>query len=521
MDTVINPDRSSEAADVVAFLRRSALIDPGRVAVASGDIECTYAQLLALVQSWAKRLPKSVGGMPEPIAVVAEHDSVVPELYLGVMAAGHAVIPLSTRLPDEVIARIVALAGVRLGILAPSAKHRKRGLAESAASTRWISNEEDPRSQSLPETRVPLPDGTAMVSFTSGTTGEPKGVVLSHLNLVTHGLTGAITYRAITENVHVNPMPLAHFAGASRVILAIVNSGTHVILPEFAPRDVLQAVVDWHGTHLMVVPTMAADLLAVDPENYDLGALTLIYGAAPMPMPLAGSLVERLQCDLVNGYGLTESSALATALGPEAHRRAVADGDHELLGSVGQAVPGIELQIVDETLREVPPGVSGQIVLRGPKVSRGYLNRPTETAERFLPDGWLLTRDEGRLSSSGNLTILGRMDDMIITGGVNVQPLEVENEAVLIEGVVECAVFAVPSDRWGQEVRLAVVSALGSEVDPEHVRSFLRQRLDPYKVPKSVHIVNELPRSTLGKIQRGNLTSVFSKDNVEAEGANG
>jgi len=500
------------SADVVAFLRRAARIVPDALAVASPDGTLNYAQLLARVDALAGFLRNALGtARREPVAVVAEHDPAVPELFLGVMAAGHAVVPLSARLPDEAIARVVAKSGARIGILSPSMARRLKSVAATADTARWIAYGEDAGRCVPPDRAVDLPAGTAMVCFTSGTTGEPKGVILTHLNLVVHGLTSAVVYRVNGRNVTVNPMPLAHLAGASRVVIAVVNAGAHVILPGFDADLLCAEIARWQGTHVIVVPAMVNELLALDMGRHDLSSLhTLVCGTAPLPMPSARQLVERMKCGIINGYGLTESSALATSLGPEAHLRAVAEGNEELLGSIGHAAPGVELRILDKDGRELPPGGVGQIALRGLKISPGYLNNPVETAAKFMPDGWLLTGDQGRLLPGDNVALLGRLDDMIISGGLNVQPGEIEREAVLLQGLAQCAAFGVPSARWGQELRLAVVAKAGATLDPESIRQFLRTRLDPYKVPKQVHVMSELPRTAVGKVQRFRLAEQWS-----------
>lgn len=497
--------RGAGEADVVGLLRRSAALHPGRPAVVHGSTELSYRMLRDRVDGLATMLGSGRYGRSGVVAVLVEHDPEVPELYLGVMAAGHAVLPISTRLPDDAIARIVSRAGCHLGLVAPSASARIRSLAATADMANWVRYGDEIPPGRHPTSAPALPAGTAMVCFTSGTTGHPKGVVLTHANLVVHALTAARVYGIGRASVHVNPMPMAHFAGASRVILGVADGGTHVVLPGFEPEEVLRAVDRRSGTHLMVVPTMAADLLAAEPHRYNLQGLTLIYGAAPMPMPLARDLVGQMGCRLINGYGLTESSALATALDADDHRRAVDTGDDALLATVGQPVPGVELAVLDERRQPVPDGSAGEIALRGPKVSPGYLADPEQDAAHFTDDGWLLTGDEGRYDPERGLTLLGRIDDMIISGGLNVQPLEIETQAVLHGSVAECAAFALPHPRWGQEVRLAVVAVPGASVAPAELARFLRERLDPYKVPKEIHVVDHLPRTPVGKLQRSRL----------------
>lgn len=503
-------------ADVTSFLRRSARVAPLKVAVASPDSEQTYVDLLSQVDELTGLLPPPDQG-PEPIAVFTGNDPLAPCLYLAVIAAGHAVVPLGSQLPHHVIARIAETAGIRLGLLTPSAANQMASLATTADNTRWVTYGQDPRDVSLPTRRAELPSGTAMLPFTSGTTGEPKGVILTHENLVAHTLTAGYVFGVSSPNCHVNPLPLSHYAGASRVLLAVLNSGTHVVLPEFDPALVFESVSRWAGTHLTIAPTMAASLLEVEPEQFDLESLeTLIYGTSPMPMDVARDLVGRMSCDLINGYGLTESAGLATALDAASHRQAVDDDDDDTLGSVGQPVPGVELRLLDERRNEVGPGEAGEVALRGMKVSQGYLSNPQATAEKHIPGGWILTGDEGCLTARSNLTLLGRLDDMIITGGLNVQPREVEIEASLYEGVAECAGFGVPSERWGEELHLAVAPASGTVLEADALRTFLRGRVDGYKVPKKIHLVDQLPRSSLGKIQRRQLAQDLDASSVES-----
>ena len=351
-----------------------------------------------------------------------------------------------------------------------------------------------------------------MICFTSGTTGEPKGVVLTHTNFTVHAIASLLVFRMQEGDVAINPMPLAHLTGATRVIQAVASLGTHVILPAFRPKDALEAIARFRGTHTILAPTMVGDLLAAEPERYDLSSLRIFtYGTAPMPMRIARELSERMRCGLINGYGLTESSALALALTPEQHVRALAENDATLLNSVGRPIPGVECKIVGEDLQELPAGETGQIAMRGAKISPGYLDNPTETARRFLPDGFLLSGDQGREIHGGNVAILGRIDDMIISGGINVQPGELEADIYAYPGIAECAVFGVPSDRWGREVRAAIVAKPGATIDPAELRSFLRSRVDPYKLPKRIHILPNLPRTAVGKIQRFKLADSLAE----------
>ena len=491
------------SADLVSLLRRSASLHPDRVAVIGPARTLLYRELLPRVDGLAGTLPPRdpIGG--EAVAVVADHDEEVPELYLGILAAGHAVVPISGRLPDDQIAYIADRANIRLGLIAPSASQRQRSISASVDSTLWLRPSEMDEVHRLPPVRGLVPPDTAMVSFTSGTTGNPKGVILTHTNILIQVLNATSQFAIADENCHINPMPLVHFAGASRVFLSICNAGTHVILPGYDPSEVLESIEAHRGTHLMMVPTMLRDLLLHEPERYDLSSLTtVIYGSAPMPLDLAHLLLERLDCGLVNAYGCTEASATATTLGPSEHRDAVRRGDDVTLSSVGRPIPGVEMRILGEDLREVDAGTVGQVALRGAKVSPGYLNDPEQTAKRFLPDGWHLTGDAAHLSDDGYLLLRGRLDDMIISGGLNIHPEEIEQHVRTYPGIAECACYGVASERWGQELRMAIVVEDGGRIEPDAVLQHLRQHVDRWKVPKVVRVVDALPKTSVGKVRR-------------------
>ncbi len=493
---------------VTSLLHRAAKQRPDNPAVIGGSLTITYAELelrcraLAALLATAGTSPER----PEPIGALVEHDVETAEIYLGIMVAGQAVVPLSARLPDAALIKVARAAGLRLVVVGPGASGRIAELRAACPEVAWVGHDAA-AAHALTGEPTALPAGIAMVPYTSGTTGDPKGVLVTHANLLAHALTQAFVLGLADDgtDVHVNPMPLAHFTGASRIVIALASAGAHVILPGFDPAQVLAEISARKGTHIAIVPTMAVDLLAAGPGDYDLGSLrTLVYGAAPMPMDVARELVGAFDCELMNGYGLTESTAMSTALDGTSHRRALADGDDATLASVGRAVPGMEVRILGPELEELPPGDDGQIALRGLKVTAGYFNAPTETEAKYLPSGWLLTGDEGALDERGNLSLKGRIDDTIISGGLNIQPAEVEKETLALPGVSACAAFPVPSRRWGQEVHLAIVA--GPEgVEAAAIRTSLGERLDRFKVPKSVLIVDSLPYTPTGKLRRSEL----------------
>lgn len=505
---------------VTSLLHRAALQRPESTAVVGPALHLTYAELERRALEVAALLGRAGldAARPEPVGALVEHDPETPQIYLGIMAAGHAVVPLSNRLPAHSLAKIARAAQLRLVLVGPQAQERIGELAAHCPEVAWVRHDGAGAPARLASEAAVLPPGIAMVPYTSGTTGDPKGVLVTHLNLIVHAVTSAFVLGLDDggSDVHVNPMPLAHFTGASRVVIALASAGAHVIMPGFDADAVLAAIAEHRGTHIAIVPTMAADLLAAGPTDFELSSLrTLVYGAAPMPMEVARELLVNFDCELINGYGLTESTAMATALDGAAHRLALSSGDDELLASVGRAVPGMEVRIVDPDGDEVPSGSNGQIALKGPKVTAGYFNSPAETSAKYLPSGWLLTGDEGSLSDRGDLTLKGRIDDTIISGGLNIQPAEVEKEVLELSGVSACVAFPVPSRRWGQELHLAVVQSGNGGVDAQELRASLALRLDRFKIPKSVLIVDSLPYTATGKLRRGEMARHFGSGEEE------
>lgn len=509
--------QSTNQNPLAGMLARAVEQQPSRMAVAHEDGVLTYAQLGTRAASLAKvilrRLKPDPSRAREAVIVLTEHDAHTPELYWGVILSGQTLVPVSSRLPDTAIASIAAQCGARLGLIAPDSRSRLAGLTSSTTQTRWISHPDfsSPANVPLPpRAAVQIPADIAMMSFTSGTTGKPKGVLLTERNLVATALAGADAFSLDDGNRQVNPLPLAHFSGASRVITSVANCGTQIILPEFDSRRVLQAIQKWEATHITVVPSMVPHLLDLDVESYNISSLqTLTYGTAPMAIPIIEELHHRLACGLVNGYGLTEAAGVVATLGPDAHVASVSTSDAERLSSVGRPVLGVEVSLMDEDGSPASTCREGQIAVRGPKVSPGYLIGGDVRTEH-LTGGWLPTGDLGRLTETGDLIILGRADDLIISGGLNVQPREIESAASMVTGVSACAAFGVASDRWGQEVHIAVVPKPGSDFTTAAFLAQLRTTLDPYKIPKAVHIVTDLPRSNVGKIDRRGMSAHYS-----------
>lgn len=351
-------------------------------------------------------------------------------------------------------------------------------------------------------------DDLACVMYTGGTTGFPKGVMQSHLNLWSSGMQRmAETPPPPGTSLHV--APLFHIAALARTLIQFMSGGTHAIVPAFEAVQVLQAIESEQIVDTLLVPTMIQALLAhPDFGKYELGSLRrMTYGASPS----AGALVEQLLAafpgiDLFHAYGLTEACPIVSANPPKNHtEEARASG---LSKSVGRGGYGVNVKIVDGEGREVPRGTVGEITVRGPNIMLGYWNKPEETA-KALRNGWLWTGDGAYMDEAGYIFIVDRMKDMIVSGGENVYSAEVENAIARHPAVAMCAVIGIPHARWGEAVHAVVVVRPGAALSEEQVRAHCRELIAGYKCPKTVEFRAELPLSGAGKVLKRDLRAPY------------
>jgi fatty-acyl-CoA synthase len=346
--------------------------------------------------------------------------------------------------------------------------------------------------------------------YTSGTTGRPKGAVL--------------TQRAVCANIHQSALnfacgpgeralvvaPLYH-AAASIVSFTTVAAGGSLFMQEdFDPRRVVHALAEERIALALLVPAMIQFCLVAVPDVAERRYPELrriVYGASPIAEETLRAAARAFRCEFLQGYGMTETTAVATHLSPADHRRAL-DGEPGLLASAGRAILGTELRIADAEGRELATGATGEILVRGPQLMRGYWNLPDATREA-LRDGWMHTGDAGRLDAEGYLYIQDRVKDMIVSGGENVYPREVEDVLYQHPAVAEAAVIGVPDDAWGETVKAIVVLRPGAEVASEELVAFCRERLAGYKRPRSIDFAPALPRNPSGKVLKRELREPF------------
>ena len=366
-------------------------------------------------------------------------------------------------------------------------------------------------------------DDDAILLYTGGTTGRGKGVRLTHHNAIANGMQVGLACGLREREVFLHVAPMFHSADLLGTGVTL-QGGAHAFLAQFSPDALLAALQDHGVSFTMLAPTMIIlTLQSGDPSQYRLDALrTLLYGSAPMAPEWIRRTIDAFPgTAVVQGYGLTETSPILTVLGDGEHREAMATGDVRLLRGAGRALVGIDLRIMDEADQELPAGEAGEVCVRGPNVTVGYLNQPEANAQAFR-EGWFHTGDVGRLDASGYLFLLDRKKDMIITGGENVYSTEVEGALYQHPGVSECAVVGVPDPTYGEALFAAIVPARGHTLNAEAMIEHCRGLIGGYKIPRRIAFLDQLPKSAMGKILKTELRRQFgAAGGGHAKGASG
>lgn len=343
------------------------------------------------------------------------------------------------------------------------------------------------------------------VFYTGGTTGKPKGVLLSHLNICSAALDLLAEGAFPEDAVGLHAAPMFHLADMMQVTCLLLRGGTHIMLPAFRPDAVLELVRAHRVTDLLLVPAMLQALVdSPDCAKADTSSVQRIYYGAS---PAAEALLDRVMtsiptASLTQVYGMTEMSAIITVLPPAMH---LPDKRHlGRLRSGGRGTYHVQVRVVDSEGRECPRGEVGEVIVTGPTVMHGYLNKPEATAEA-VRDGWMHTGDLGYMDGGGYVFIVDRAKDMIISGGENIYSVEVENAVASHPAVAACAVYGVPSDEWGESVHVSVVLKSEQSLDIDALRAHCRERIAGYKVPRSMDTLDALPISGAGKVLKNQL----------------
>jgi long-chain acyl-CoA synthetase len=353
-------------------------------------------------------------------------------------------------------------------------------------------------------------DDDAILLYTGGTTGRSKGVRLTHRNVVSNGMQCAMEMGFRGDDVYLHIAPMFHSADLLGTGFTLLGAA-HAYLPQFSPVAMLTAIQDLRVTTTMMAPTMIIMTLQEQkPADFRLEAFRwMLYGSAPMAPEWIKRTIEAFPgVKVCQGYGLTETSPILTYLDFAEHEKALAAGDYARLKSVGRPVAGVDMRIRDDEGNELPLGEAGEVAVRAPNVTKGYLNLPDATAAA-IRNGWFHTGDVGRMDAEGFMYLLDRKKDMIITGGENVYTVEVEQALYQHPAVAECAVVGVPDETYGEALFAAIVLAPGKTLTAEQVIEHCRARIGGYKVPRQMAFVPQLPKSAMGKILKTELRRIY------------
>jgi len=362
-------------------------------------------------------------------------------------------------------------------------------------------------------------DDVTILMYTAGTTGRPKGVPLTHNSFSVYVLGNVDPASPDIEEKNLLTVPLYHVAGAQALLAAVYGGRTLVMMRQFETKEWMETVQQEKANRAMLVPTMLKWIIdSPDYDKYDLSSLKVItYGAAPMPFEVIKKAIEVMpKVRFINAFGQTETASTITTLGPEDHVISGTDKEKEkklkrLASSIGKPMPDVEMKVIDENGKELPPGQIGEIVARGPRVMKGYWQDAEKTAKAFTSDGWLRTSDMGYRDEDGYYYLAGRGDDMIIRAGENIAPEELENVIRAHPKIDDVAVIGVPDPEWGQEPRAIVVLKKEQKATAEEIMEYCREKIASFKRPRSVVFVDELPRNPMGKVLKRVLREKYGK----------
>ena len=476
----------------------------------------TYAELDACSNAVAQGLLASGVQSGDRIAYLGKNSDRYFEILLGTMKAAAVIIPINWRLAAPEISYIVADAGVKVLFVGIEFIDVIKSISPETLGVKLLvtMDQYEQWRDGYPGNDPDVPVNETDIAFqlyTSGTTGRPKGAMLSHRAVV--GMRRCVTSanlewnRWTPDDVGLLAMPVGHIAGTGWGINSLYNGAMSVIAREFNPKDVLDFVERDRISKLLLVPA-ALQMIVRDPRarNTDFSRLKCIfYGASPIPLDLLAECMKVFGCGFAQQYGMTETCGTIVVLPPEDHT----PGGSRKMRSAGKPLRGVEIAILDEAGRPVPTGTVGEIATRSIGNMSGYWNLPEATASVLSAEGWLRTGDAGYVDDEGYVYIHDRVKDMIISGGENIYPAEVENAIFGHPDVADVAVIGVPDEKWGEAVKALVVAAPDASPVEADIIAWARQRIAPFKAPKSVDFVKALPRNPSGKILRRELREPF------------
>ena len=515
----------------IPFILKKALsLYAAKEAVVCGQKRFTYRQLADRVHRLSCFLKTTGVDKGDRVAILHQNNHQFIETYFAVAHMGAILVPLNIRLSPRELSFILEDSGAALLISSRRFGPQITALKEIGAGLRhiiWTGSGETPTpyasvdyeeileegSASPPPSPVISDDDIAHLYYTSGTTGRPKGVILSHRNVCVHALAAIAELRLCDRDNWIHAAPLFHLADAWATFAVTWVGGKHVVVEDFEPSKVLAILEQEQITITNMIPTML-NMLVNTPgvDKHDFSTLrVLLSGGAPIAPKVVRRIMETFKCDYIQTYGMTETSPYLTlSILKENLLRLSPEEQFHYKARTGRPFIGVLLKVVKEDGNEILTNDEevGEIIVKGDTVTEGYWNRPEETAAA-LKEGWLYTGDMATVNEAGYVNIVDRKKDVIITGGENVYSVEVENVLYTHPSILEAAVIGVPDPKWGEAVKAVVVLRPGREATEEDIIEYCKKEIAGFKSPKTVDFVQELPKTGSGKIYKKGLKEKY------------
>ncbi len=490
--------------NLAGLLSASAERDPDHIAFKLDDAELSYAALNGASAHIAGLLAEHGFQRGDRVGIMLPNVPYFPVCYYGVLRAGGIVVPMNVLLKKREVAYYLSDSEAKLVFAWHDFAQDAQAGADQAGAECLLVEPGAFKQQvgaATPDTSLAdtADDDTAVLLYTSGTTGQPKGAELTHANLTLNARGSGDLFDMGNDAMVLGALPLFHSFGQTCGMNATVaGGGTLTLLPRFEPGKALEIIQRDKVNIFQGVPTMYGAMLHhPDREQYDVSTLKLCgSGGSAMPVELLRGFDEAFGCKILEGYGLSESSPVASFNHADRERKP---------GSIGTPIKNVEMRVVDDDGNEVAEGEVGEIVIRGYNVMKGYWQRPQATAETII-DGWLHTGDMGRVDEDGYFYVVDRKKELIIRGGYNVYPREIEEVLYEHPAVREAAVLGVPHDEYGEEVGAAVALKDGASATPEELRDHVKGQVAAYKYPRIVWLVDDLPKGPTGKILKREIS---------------
>ena len=485
-------------------LARTAAATPDQVAIRLDDLELTYAGLDAASALAAGWLREHGVGPGDRVGIMLPNIPQFPILYYGALRAGAAVVPMNPLFKEREVEYYLSDSGAKVLFgwegIADQAQPGAEAAGEAFEVVDAGFSQKLATYNPAPDVVERAPDDTAVLLYTSGTTGKPKGAELTHSNLGSNVATCVALFDGGPDDVIFGGLPLFHSFGQTCGLNSAVACGaTLTMIPRFEPHKALEVLQRDKVTIMQGVPTMYVALLQ-DPahKDYDVSTLRLaVSGGASLPVEVLRGFEKEFGVILLEGYGLSETSPVASFNHADRERKA---------GSIGTPVRDVEMRLIDADWNDTPDGEIGEIAIKGPNVMKGYWNRPDATTEA-IKDSWFRTGDLAKRDEDGYYFIVDRAKDMIIRGGYNVYPREVEEVLYEHPAVAEAAVVGVPDAEYGEEIGAAITLKAGASASAEEIQEFVKERIAAYKYPRIVWFLDEgLPKGPTGKILKREIS---------------